>query len=312
MALGENLQYIRGKFSLTQEQLAEKLEVSRQSVSKWESGASFPEMDKILLICELYGVSVDELMRGDVRKGFATDNADYDGHMNSFSKSIALGVGLVILGVAVMILLGVTEFSESIPVIAMFAFIIAAVPIFIVAGLRHEEFCKKHPYIENFYTQAQIDAYNRKFPLYIAIPVAVILLGVVLIIATDELVPLLGINEHYFVFVFMLMLAGAVPFLVYGGIQKSKYDINEYNRDNYCDSDIPKSDAIPEDIRQEFEKNRSKNNLIGRICGGIMMLATVIFFLLGFGFDMWDKSWIAFPIGGMLCGLAAVIIGDQK
>ncbi len=45
---GENLQFYRKQKSMTQEQLAEQLEVSRQTVSKWEAGASYPEMEKIL------------------------------------------------------------------------------------------------------------------------------------------------------------------------------------------------------------------------------------------------------------------------
>ena len=48
MSFGENLQYLRKQKEITQEQLAEQLEVSRQSVSKWESGQSFPEMEKLL------------------------------------------------------------------------------------------------------------------------------------------------------------------------------------------------------------------------------------------------------------------------
>ena len=58
MAFSENLQFIRTANSLTQEQLAEQLGVSRQSVSKWESGASFPEMDTLLMICDLYSYFV--------------------------------------------------------------------------------------------------------------------------------------------------------------------------------------------------------------------------------------------------------------
>ena len=48
MAFSDNLQFIRAQAGVTQEQLAEQLDVSRQSVSKWESGASFPEMDTLL------------------------------------------------------------------------------------------------------------------------------------------------------------------------------------------------------------------------------------------------------------------------
>ena len=54
MKLSENLKIIRRDNNLSQEQLAEKLGVSRQAVSKWESGQSYPEMDKVLLICKLF------------------------------------------------------------------------------------------------------------------------------------------------------------------------------------------------------------------------------------------------------------------
>ena len=55
MSFSENLQYLRKKQNLTQEQFAEQMEVSRQAVSKWESGQSYPEMEKLLQICEQFG-----------------------------------------------------------------------------------------------------------------------------------------------------------------------------------------------------------------------------------------------------------------
>lgn len=66
MSFGENLQYLRKQKEITQEQLAEQLEVSRQSVSKWESGQSFPEMEKLLQICNMFHCNMDTLMQGDV------------------------------------------------------------------------------------------------------------------------------------------------------------------------------------------------------------------------------------------------------
>ena len=53
MSFSENLQFLRAQAGVTQEQLAEQLDVSRQSVSKWEGGQSFPEMDTLLRICGL-------------------------------------------------------------------------------------------------------------------------------------------------------------------------------------------------------------------------------------------------------------------
>ena len=66
MNLSENLKKIRKENNLSQEQLAEKLSVSRQSVSKWESGQAYPEMDKVLQLCKLFNVSVDDLLNQDV------------------------------------------------------------------------------------------------------------------------------------------------------------------------------------------------------------------------------------------------------
>lgn len=61
MSFGDQLQEVRRKNGLTQEQFAEALQVSRQAVSRWESGRSYPEVDKILYICNRYGVSIGQL-----------------------------------------------------------------------------------------------------------------------------------------------------------------------------------------------------------------------------------------------------------
>ena len=63
MDLSEKLLNLRKANDLTQEQLAEKTGVSRQSVSKWESGQSVPELDKIVALCEIFNVSTDYLLK---------------------------------------------------------------------------------------------------------------------------------------------------------------------------------------------------------------------------------------------------------
>ena len=68
MKLSDNLKIIRKENNLSQEQLAEKLGVSRQAVSKWESGQSYPEMDKVLLICKLFNYNIDELMNENIKE----------------------------------------------------------------------------------------------------------------------------------------------------------------------------------------------------------------------------------------------------
>ena len=68
MNLADNLKRIRKDNNLSQEQLAEKLGVSRQSVSKWESNQAYPEMDKVLEICKLFNLNIDELMNQDIKE----------------------------------------------------------------------------------------------------------------------------------------------------------------------------------------------------------------------------------------------------
>ena len=62
MNLSEKIQLCRKRAGLSQEALAEKLNVSRQAVSKWETGAAEPSTTNLLALAKLYGVSADELL----------------------------------------------------------------------------------------------------------------------------------------------------------------------------------------------------------------------------------------------------------
>lgn len=64
MELGERLYQLRRERRMSQEALADALGVSRQSVSKWENGASTPDLDKLVRLGELFGLSLDELVKG--------------------------------------------------------------------------------------------------------------------------------------------------------------------------------------------------------------------------------------------------------
>ena len=66
MAFGERLQAVRRKNGLTQEEFAAQLNVSRQAVSKWESSRGYPEIEKILYICNRYGTTMDELFTDEL------------------------------------------------------------------------------------------------------------------------------------------------------------------------------------------------------------------------------------------------------
>lgn len=65
MDLGEKLFELRKSKNLTQDDVAEKLNVTRQTVSKWETNQSTPDFDKIVPLCDLYGISPNELLKGE-------------------------------------------------------------------------------------------------------------------------------------------------------------------------------------------------------------------------------------------------------
>lgn len=65
MNLGEKIYKLRTDRNLSQGDLAEKLEVSRQSVSKWENGAATPDLDKIIKLSEVFGITIDELVKNE-------------------------------------------------------------------------------------------------------------------------------------------------------------------------------------------------------------------------------------------------------
>ena len=65
MTLGKKIFTLRTAARISQEMLAEKLDVSRQSVSKWEMDQAVPQIDKVLLLCDLFSVSCDTLLRED-------------------------------------------------------------------------------------------------------------------------------------------------------------------------------------------------------------------------------------------------------
>lgn len=65
MTLAEKITELRTEYNLSQGDLAEKIGVSRQSISKWETGASIPELDKLILLADLFSITLDALVKGE-------------------------------------------------------------------------------------------------------------------------------------------------------------------------------------------------------------------------------------------------------
>lgn len=308
MSFGENLQYLRKKNNITQEQLAEQLGVSRQSVSKWESDGSYPEMDKLLQLCEMFSCNMDALMRGNVEEHVKEDTAHYDAHMNDFSRWISAAIGFIIFSFGVQCFFEMFSIAEEITSLVFWLSMAVAIIVIIVKGLQHDRFQKKNPRINQFYPEEVIDKFERKFLWLVAVPIGMI---VVDFACNQMLEKLLG--DDLSSAIFLWIIAAAVSILVYGGMQKSKYSIEEYNKENEYNT-------------ERSEKVLEARRKTGKWCAVIMLVATILF-VISIGYDIgnwygngvysWRNSilaysWLVFPIGGILCAIVSIVLHPSK
>lgn len=129
MILAEKVMALRKKNGWSQEELAEKLNISRQSVSKWESGGSIPDIDRIIAMSGLFGVSTDYLLKDDLEKELPSETEDaYEGRkeravsleeangflslVKKLAGRIAFGAGLCVVSPIPMIVMsGLAEYG---------------------------------------------------------------------------------------------------------------------------------------------------------------------------------------------------------
>lgn len=286
---GENLQFYRKQKNITQEQLAEQMDVSRQTISKWESGTSYPEMEKILQLCDLFSCDMDLLLRKNAKELEVVDNQGYDAYMEKYRKSVTIGVTLLIFGAALYMLLSSLGWQEIILYTLFLAIAIVAVLVLVVTGMQDEIYRKNHPVIAEFYTQEEKAQFEAKFPIRIATGIGMILIGLVIGMNGEHLPRLKGMTEDFYNGIFLLLVTGAVGIFIYTGLGKDKYDIAGYNKKN-----------------EEASKKHSEK--VGIYCGCVMIIATILFFVGGFVFDLWNICWIVYLIGALICGMIALIL----
>ena len=301
MAFNENLQNLRKMKGMSQEQLAEQLGVSRQAISKYESGNGYPETEKLIAICGIFDCSMDVLIKGKITADSSGEKKKYENLQNKFSKGIALGVGIILLGVTILLgFAGVANAATTaaleeryaiMGVIVLLCCILIAVPTFIMLGIEEENFDKKYPQLPHFYTEEEVEKFDKKFIKAIALGVALILVGVIAMIALYGL-RMVGEESTMPTVILMGCVTIAVPIFTYFGIQKEKYDIEKYNR-------------------MHSEEGKKREEKSGKICGVIMLTATAIFLVSGWIFDLWKMNWVIFPIGGILCGIVSTIFEKE-
>lgn len=296
MPLAENLQYLRTRENLTQEQLAERLDVSRQSVSKWESSASYPEMDTIIKLCDIFHIDMDTLLRGNAAQTVTEDTTGYDRFMTNYARKIAGSVSTILAGTAIFCLANLmpTKRVQLLFMAIFFLILTAAVVVLIASAIEEEYFRKQHPVIQDFYTEKEKQAFNRRFIWYIAGGIGAILFGVTLLISFFIIFPEQEPYETLAGALFLLIIAGAVFFLVYGGMLEEKYKIAKYNFEN--------------DPPPEYKAHRRR---AVTACAVVMLLATALFLFEGLTYDKWELAAVIYPVGGVLCGAVWVLLGPK-
>ena len=122
MELGNRIKELRKAQNINQDELAEKLFVSRQTISNWENDKSYPDIQSVLLLSEIFGVSVDQLLKGDVEKmeRIITEQTKAD-----INKMNTYAIGMVISMIAILISTPILAFFIGfwffIPFVVLFA-----------------------------------------------------------------------------------------------------------------------------------------------------------------------------------------------
>lgn len=147
MELSQHIKDHRARLGMSQEQLAEAIFVSRQTISNWETDRTYPDVQSLLLLSNLFEVSVDSLIKGDVEemKSVITEEAK---RMNK------LAAVMVVCGAAAVIWAVATALMDlSLPVIlvpALVVFIPAAVAAGMVEKIKHDNQLFTYKSIEAF------------------------------------------------------------------------------------------------------------------------------------------------------------------
>ncbi len=323
MSFRDNLQHLRATRNMTQEQLAMLVGVSRQSVTKWEAERSYPEMDKLLKICQIFDCSLDDLVQGDLTAraaepelavpaaALAEDVIGYDDHQRSFARRIALGVAIFIMGAAFASEMDLL-WGDGPTAIVFCAFVAAGLAFVIPASLEHSAFQKAHPYVANFYKSDELVAAKRAFGQRLVLGIGIILAGLALASFGD------AYSEHLSGFCFLACASVGAGIIVHASMLNARYDIEEYNLsalEELSEEEI--ASIVGEDRAPQVLAKVRRSKKKGAVCGIIMLLATAValplmFWATWYGEPFWRQFfWIPWMVGGFLCGIACLYLDRQ-
>ena len=313
MILADKISDLRKKNGWSQEELAERLGVSRQSISKYESAQSVPDLDKILRLASIFGVTTDYLLKDELeaeeyipadapdadtpplrRVSMETAN-EYLRVKRETAKPIALATALCILSPVCLIVLaaaseGSARISENaaagVGLAVLLALVASAVAVFISTGAKLKPFAFiAHEPIETEYgvsgmVRERRDAYAPKRLRSLVIGVALCICSVIPLFLS------LAVKESDFVTacmvgVLLALVAAGVYVIVSGSIPASAMD------------------ALLEEGNSSRE-NKQTENLTGPWASGYWLVVTAGYLTWSFLADNWDRSWVVWPIAGVL------------
>ena len=326
MILADKIIEERKRIGLSQEELAEKLNVSRQSVSKWEGAQSIPDINRIIMLAEIFGVTTDYLLKDDAVRDEGEpvkESAEHPRNARTLSieeanqfirirekyaPQIAFGVMLCIWSPIAIILLGglqedkIINISENsvggLGTIFLILMIAAAVALFIRSGSKLGEF----KYLENeeFETAYGVDGMvKEKKDSYASSHTSYMMVGVVLcILSVMPIFIALCFTEKDYVMVTMvallLMILGiAVNIIVRTTLIKDSYDMLLQNND------------------YSISKKRRRKKL-GVLEQVYWLAITAAYFILSFLTGAWDITWIIWVVAGIFAGIVNIIFDNKN
>ena len=323
MILAEKIIKMRKQQGWSQEDLAMHMGVSRQSVSKWESMASIPDLDKIIKLSKLFGVSTDYLLKDDLEEDPVSEvildekDADYDKRKVTLDEAntyielrvmaalrIAMGVAACIISPVVLILLG--DFAESgminmtedmaggVGTAVLLVFVASAVMNFVAVGLKLEKF----EYMEKDllaleYGVAGIvekkkEQYEDTFKFSIALGIGLCIMSAVPLLITGAFIE----KEHMIAIAvdLLLLLVAAGVFL----IVKSVITMETYHH------------LLEEgDYTQEKKVEAKKNKNLSKV---YWYCALAIYLLWSFLSGAWYITWVVWPVAGVFFGAVCALV----
>lgn len=313
MILGEKIIQMRKQKEWSQEELASQLGISRQSVSKWESGASIPELDKIVSMSRLFGVSTDYLLKeemeesapailpkeeiSDPQRSVSLEEAT--GFLELTRKTaakIAFGVVCCILSPICLILLGgLSEYGQrvriseemagSLGTTVLLIMIAAGVAILIFNGMRLEKYSymEKETFVLLYGVAGIVEKRKEEFaPTFrkcIITGVTLCIVGVVplLLIGTrDEALAAIVCIPLLFCFI-----AVGVFLFVWAGLINESFD-----------KTLQIGDHTPE--------KKELNQQTSFFAGAYWCVIAAVYIGVSLYMDNWHRSWIIWPVAGAL------------